>query len=59
MTMVDEVFWPDAHLAGVTVDYDTVRISLDCDDGVRRTIPAFDACMPWQKLEAFERTVVL
>ncbi len=40
MTALNEVYWPDAELTDVLVDYDTVRISLDCVDGSPRIILA-------------------
>lgn len=38
VAMVNEIYWPDAELSGVAVDYDTVKVSLACVDGVGRTI---------------------
>lgn len=40
VAVVNEVYWPDAELRNIIVDYAAVRISLDCADGVRRLITA-------------------
>lgn len=38
MTSLNDIYWPDAELAAVTVSYDTVEITLVCTDGRQRTI---------------------
>lgn len=40
MALVNEVYWPDAIVRDLVVDYDAVRISLDCVDNVTRRITA-------------------
>jgi hypothetical protein len=40
VALVNEVYWPDAIVRDLVVDYDAVRISLDCVDNVTRRITA-------------------